>query len=245
MEPARRKLPAGFFPPFRRTALAPRFVSVEKSGASNMRRVAVVEIAGGKATIFKELPSDNSYYPVWSPDGKRIAFTLRENEVWNLATIAPDGTEFRFLRKEAQNQATLYSPCWARDKRSIFCQANIYQISLDGAVLLAQWNIEKIIPNGGISGDGRIAVSPDGKRLLLSIDMGEEHHRRDWDGPPPALWRFEIATQKTARITRKTLFGWDGCWIDNDNILFLSQPAGEKSASLYRMPINSKNLKRP
>ncbi len=211
-----------------------------------MRRVAVVEIAGGKATIFKELPSDNSYYPVWSPDGKRIAFTLRENEVWNLATIAPDGTEFRFLRKEAQNQATLYSPCWAHDGRSIFCQdmTNIYQIGLDGAVL-AQWNIEKIVPNGGMSGDGRIAVSPDTKCLLLSIDMGEEHHRRDWDGPPPALWRFEIATQKTARITRKTLFGWDGCWIDNDNILFLSQPAGEKSASLYRMPINSKNLKRP
>jgi len=80
--------------------------------------------------------------------------------------------------------------------------------------------------------------------LLLSIDMGEEHHRKDWDGPPAALWRFEIATQKAVRITRKTLFGWDGCWIDNDNILFLSQPAGEKSASLYRMPINSKNLKR-
>jgi hypothetical protein len=30
----------------------------------------------------------------------------------------------------------------------------------------------------------------------------------------------------------------------NDNILFLTQPAGEKSASLYRMSINSKNLKR-
>ncbi len=221
------------------------FVSVEKSGTSSMRRIAVVEIACGKATIFKDVPSDNSYYPVWSPDGKRIAFTLRENEVWNLATIAPDGTEFRFLKKGTQNQATLYSPCWARDERSIFCQdmTNIYQISLDGAVL-AQWNIEKIIPNGGMSGDGRIAVSPDTKCLLLSIDMGEEHHRKDWDGPPAALWRFEIATQKAVRITRKTLFGWDGCWIDNDNILFLTQPAGEKSASLYRMAINGKNLKR-
>ena len=240
-----KKIADGIFAAISPDGTRVAFVSVEKSGTSSMRRIAVVEIAGGKATIFKDVPSDNSYYPVWSPDGKRIAFTLRENEVWNLATIAPDGTEFRFLKKGTQNQATLYSPCWARDERSIFCQdmANIYQISLDGAVL-AQWNIEKIIPNGGMSGDGRIAVSPDTKCLLLSIDMGEEHHRKDWDGPPAALWRFEIATQKAVRITRKTLFGWDGCWIDNDNILFLTQPAGEKSASLYRMPINSKNLKR-
>ena len=74
--------------------------------------------------------------------------------------------------------------------------------------------------------------------------MGEEHNRKDWDGPLPALWTFEIATQKAVRVTPKKLFGWDGCWIDNDNILFLSQPAGEKSASLYRMSIDGKNLKR-
>ena len=240
-----KKIADGIFPAISPDGTRVAFVTVEKSGKSYVRHIALVEITGGKTTIFKDVPSDNSYYPVWSPDGKRIAFTLRENEIWHLATIAPDGTEFRFLKKGAQNQATLYSPCWARDEGSIFCQdmTNIYQISLDGAVL-AQWNIEKLIPNGGMSGDGRIAVSPGGKRLLLSTDMGEEHHRKDWDGPPPALWIFEIATQKAVRITPKTLFGWDGCWIDNDNILFLSQPAGEKSASLYRMSIDGKDLKR-
>jgi TolB protein len=95
-----------------------------------------------------------------------------------------------------------------------------------------------------MSGDGRITVSPDGKFLLLSIDMGEEHNRKDWDGPLPALWTLEIATQKAVRMTPKTLFGWDGCWIANDNVLFLSQATGEKSASIYRMSIDGKNLKR-
>ena len=120
---------------------------------------------------------------------------------------------------------------------------NVYQISLDGAVL-ASWNIEKVIPNGGISADGRVAVSPDSKRLLLSLDMGEENERPDWDGPPAALWTFEIATRTARRITPRTLFGWDGVWIDNENILFLSQNLGEKTASLYRMSIQSTKVKR-
>jgi TolB protein len=74
--------------------------------------------------------------------------------------------------------------------------------------------------------------------------MGEEPNRKDWDGPLPALWTFEIATQKAVRITPKSLFGWDGCWMDDDNILFLSQATGEKSASIYRISTGGKNSKR-
>jgi TolB protein len=239
-----RKVADGISPAISPDGTRVAFTTVEKTGTTYVRHIAVAEIVTGQATVFKDVPSDNINYPQWSPDGKRILFSLRNNEVWDLATIAADGTALRLLKKGMPNQPTLYSPCWARNEGSIFCQdmTNIYQISLDGSVL-AQWNIEKIIPNGGMSGDGRITVSPDGKRLLLSIDMGEEHHRKDWDGPLPALWTFEVATQKAVRITPKTLFGWDGCWIDKDNILFLNQPAGEKAASLYRMSIDGKNLK--
>jgi TolB protein len=240
-----KKIADGIFPAISPDAAQIVLTTVEKSGTTYVRHIAAVEIATGAATPFQNVPSDNVYYPQWSPDGKRIVLTLRQNEVWNLATIAPDGTDFHILKKGTQNEPTLYSPTWARDQGSIFCQdmTNIYQISLDGS-MLAQWKIEKIIPNGSMSGDGRIAVSPDGKRLLLSIDMGEEHNRKDWDGPPPALWIFDIAAQRAARITPKTLFVWDGCWIDDDKVLLLSQAAGEKSASIYRMSVNGKNLKK-
>jgi TolB protein len=149
------------------------------------------------------------------------------------------------LKPGVQGEVTRYSPIWARDGKSVFCEdmSNIYQIGLDGKVR-AQWKINKIVPEGDMSGDGRIDVSPDGKRLLLSIDMGEESGRTDWDGPLPALWAFDLQSKKATRLTQQKLFGWDGVWLDNDNVLFLSREAGEKEDSIYRVSTDGKNLKR-
>ena len=62
---AEKKIADGIFPAISPDSTRVAFVTVEKSGASYARRIAVVEIAGGKATIFKDVPSDNSYYLVW------------------------------------------------------------------------------------------------------------------------------------------------------------------------------------
>jgi len=240
-----KKIADGIFPAISPDGTRVAFNTVEKTGTTYVRHIAVVEIETGKVTVFKDVPSDNSYYPSWSTDGKRILFTLRQNELWDLGLINADGTGFRVLKKGDPKAVTRYSPIWARDGQSIFCEdmTNIYRLGLDGTVI-AQWTIKKIIPNGDMSGDGRIDVSPDEKRLLLSIDMGEESGRKDWDGPLPALWAFDLQSQKATRLTSKKLFGWDGVWIDNDDVLFLSQAAGEKEASIYRMSTNGKNLKR-
>jgi TolB protein len=121
-------------------------------------------------------------------------------------------------------------------------KGNIDRRSLDGAVI-AQWEIHKVIPNGDMSSAGRIDVSPDGQHLLLSVDMNEEPHRKGWEGPLPAVWTFDLTTQKSERLTSKKLFGWNACWLDNDTVLFLSQAVGEKQASLYRMPLSGKDRK--
>jgi TolB protein len=241
-----RKIADGIFPAISPDGTRVAFNTVEKtSDMSYVRHIAVVEVATGKLNIFKDVPSDNSYYPSWTADEKQILFTTRPHEVWDLVAINSDGTNFHALKPGVQNEVTRYSPIWARDGQSVFCEdmANVYQIGLDGAVR-AQWKIDNIVPKGDMSGDGRIDVSPDAKQLLLSIDMGEESGRKDWDGPLPALWSFDLQSQKAARLTPKKLFGWDGVWIDNNNILFLSKAAGEKKDSIYRMSVDGKNLKR-
>jgi TolB protein len=241
-----RKIADGIFPAISPDGTRIAFNTVEKtSDTTYVRHIAVVEVATGKVNVFKDVPSDNSYYPSWTADGKQILFTTRPQKAWDLAAINSDGTNFHLLKPGVQNEVTYYSPVWAHDGQSVFCQdmTNIYQIGLDGAVR-AQWKISKIVPKGDMSGDGRIDVSPDGKRLLLSIDMGEESGRKDWDGPLPALWAFDLQSQKATRLTPRKLFGWDGVWIDNDNTLFLSRAAGEKDDSIYRISADGKNLKR-
>lgn len=240
-----KKVADGIFPAISPDGARVAYTKVEKSGTTYVRHIAIVDLASNQTIVSKDVPSENVYYPTWSPDGTRILLTYREQEVWNLGIIKADGKDFHVVKKGAQKQVTLYSPIWAHDGQSIFCQdmTNVYQLKLDGTVA-AQWNIEKFIPNSSMSGDDRIDVSADGKLLLLSIEMGEEANRKDWDGPLPALWTFDIARQRAVRVTPKTLFGWDGCWMDDQNILFLSQAAGETTASIYRMSITGQNLKR-
>jgi TolB protein len=241
-----KKIADGIFPSISPDGTRVAYNTVEKtSDTTYVRHMAVVEVATGKVNVFKDVPSDNSYYPSWTGDGKQILFTTRPHEVWDLVVINSDGANFHVLRPGVKNEVTRYSPIWARDGQSVFCEdmTNIYQLGLDGAVR-AQWKIDKIVPNGDMSGDGRIDVSPDGKRLLLSIDMGEESGRKDWDGPLPALWALDLQSQKPTRLTSIKLFGWDGVWIDNDNVLFLSREPGEKDDSIYKMSADGKNLKR-
>jgi TolB protein len=231
-----KKIAEGGFPGISRDGTRIAFNTIEKTGDTYVRHIAVVDIASGKARVFKNVPSANVCNATWSPDGSRILFTLRSGELWDIGILNADGTGFRAVKKATPNEPTLYSPSWAGDGQSFFCQdmSKLYRFGLEGAVL-GQWEISKIVPNGDMSGDGRISVSPDGKRLLLSVDMGEEHQRKDWDGPPPALWSVDLDTRKGTRITPKNLFGWDGCWLDDDNVVCLSQEDGEKDPSIYRM----------
>src|SRR5437879_6818614 len=171
-----KKIADGIFPAISPDGTRVAFNTVEKtSDTTYVRHMAVVDVATDKVNVFKDVPSDNSYYPSWTADGKQILFTTRPHEVWDLVTINSDGANFHVLKPGVQNEVTRYSPIWARDGKSVCCEdmTNIYQLGLDGAVR-AQWNISKIVLKGDLSGDGRIEVTPAGKWMLLRRDESKE-----------------------------------------------------------------------
>jgi TolB protein len=62
------------------------------------RRIAVADLANGKVTILKDIPSDNCFGPVWSPDGSKLAFFIMADKEWHLGLVNADGSGFRFAK---------------------------------------------------------------------------------------------------------------------------------------------------
>lgn len=213
------------------------FNTVQATGQPSHRNIAVADLASGKVTIFQDIPSDNCMEALWSPDGSKLLFTFynKAGEM-RLGIVNADGSGFRDVLA-SQKYHSYWGAAWAADGQSLYGEdmENLYRLALDGTVL-KQWPIDKLIPRGGMSGDERMHSSPDGKTLLLDADM-DEKARKDWDGPPPAIWLMDLATEKSTRLTPKTLYARDCHWLDASDILFTGQPPGDQDQSIWRMSV--------
>ncbi|MDQ3623411.1 MAG: hypothetical protein M3463_13120, partial [Verrucomicrobiota bacterium] len=215
--------------------------TADSSDAKSLKRfIAVADLGTGKVTVFKSgIPSENSFNPVWSPHGGQLLFNIHADNDWHLGLVNADGTGFRYFKKAAPKNTSYWSACWAPAGQSVYVQDldNVYQLAFD-ATERNKWSLRTLFPDGGCSSGSRFAVSPDGKTLLMDVEMTDEVVRRkDWDGPPPALWTLDLATGKTARLTPKGFLAWSGCWLSNEEILLTTQAAGEKDASVHRLPL--------
>jgi len=208
------------------------------------RHIAIVEVANGKVTILKDIPSDNCFGPVWSPDGSKLAFSIMADGEWRLGLVNADGSGFRFVKNAGLKSEAFGAPEWARDGKSIFCHDldNFYQIDLDGNIL-KKWELSKILTDAGMNGGDRLSISPDGKTLLMDVDCVAEHERKNWDGPQPAIQKFDLASEKAVRITDKDDFVWEPFWLTSDEFLCIMQKENENEPSIYRMSLDGKNAK--
>jgi len=236
--PKPRKIARGAWPQISPDGTRLAF-NTEGPGNDTRRSVAVADVATGKVTRFQNVPSDNCYGPIWSPDGRQIAFYIYEGNEWHIGLLDADGAHFRYLWKSDKPGHTLWSAAWAPDGKSLFCEDldTLYRLALDGKVL-ARWNVAKIFPRGGLSSGSRLAPSPDGKSLLVDVDMDENVDRADWDGPPPSIWQLDLATNAAVRVTQPGQYLWEPAWINDHEILCNGLPKNAKAPSLYRLPVS-------
>jgi TolB protein len=208
------------------------------------RHIAIVDVASGKVTVLKDIPSDNCFGPVWSPDGKQLAFSIMADKAWQLGLVNADGSGFRFVKNAELRPEAFGAPEWARDGKSIFCHDldNIYQIDFDGRVL-KKWELAKILTDASMNSGDRLSISPDGNVLLMDVDCGSEHERKNWDGPQPAIEKLDLSADKAVRVTGKDDFVWEPFWLSANEFLCIIQKENENQASIYRMTLDGKNPK--
>ncbi|HUB67267.1 MAG TPA: hypothetical protein VL981_07280 [Candidatus Methylacidiphilales bacterium] len=231
-----KKLAGGQSPELSPDGAKLAYNTVQAIGQPSHRLLAVIDLASGQTTILKDIPSDNCMDPRWSPDGRRLLFDYYVNDDRWIGVVNADGTGFHNVQASEPKHRAYWAETWAADGKSFFAEdmQDLYLLDLNANVL-KKWDIEKLVPHGGMSGDMRFDASPDGKSLLMDVEM-DEKERSGWDGPPPAIWLFNLATEKATRLTPKTLYAWDCHWLDVPNsILFVSQGPDEQDASIYRM----------
>jgi TolB protein len=98
-----KKIAEGIFPAISPDGTRVPFNFVEKtSDTTYVRHIAVVEVATGKLNVFRDVPSDNSYYPTWTADGTQILFSTRKSlPPETMSKPAPaSASSFRIARLE-------------------------------------------------------------------------------------------------------------------------------------------------
>jgi TolB protein len=209
-------------------------------GANDIQRyIAVVDVSTGATKVFKGMPSNNSFGPVWSPDGSQILFEIRVTKYWRLGLIDANGNGFRFFNVPATDPGW-WSIVWAPDGKSIFCQdlEKIYRFSANGD-LMNSWEINKIVPHGDLDSSRELSVSADGNRLLVGINMDEVPSLKDWEGGPPAIWLFDLLSGKARRLTPKNTYATASCWLSDSEMLIVDASKDGKTDSIYRTSIDS------
>ena len=154
-----------------------------------------------------------------------------------------DGSGFRFL-KNAELKPEAFAPEWARDGKSIFYHDldNIYRIDLDGNVL-KKWELSKILTDASMNSSNRLSISPDGNALLMDVDCGWKHERKNWYGPKPAIEKLDLSADRAVHISGKDDYVWEPFWLTENEFLCIMQKEKENEASIYRMSLDGKNPK--
>ncbi len=165
--------------------------------------------------------SKTERFPVWSPDGRRMAF-IRDGDVW---ITAMDGSEAKKLVRP--EHGTVGSPVWSPDGTRVLVSSNASGFSQLGVVDVATGRLTPLTYAQRETYGG--SWSPDGRWITYVVGDGLGMGRQvmvtasDGSGTPRALTRG-AAVRSAAR------FSPDGRWVA------YIETTGNRTADVWKVP---------
>ncbi|MDE6135284.1 MAG: peptidase S41, partial [Muribaculaceae bacterium] len=202
--------------------------------------IFTVSAAGGTAL---RLTSQDTYeqMPVWSPDGRTIAFASDRYGNFDIFTVAADGSSDKWNRLTFNSTSEL-PEAFTPDGKSILFTASIQDPAQSALFPSGRMTELYSVPVGGgapvqiLATPARsISWAPDGKSFLYQDVKGFEdtwrkHHT---SSVTRDIWRYTPATGKHSKIIDNP--GEDLDPVDaGDEIYFLSERTPDKSINVYK-----------
>ena len=209
--------------------------------ASNVkgdRFIAVVDL-NTRRKIILNTQNNNSYGPVWSPDGTLIAYNSfdSKNAKWYIALIDSGNTRSRILTGQLENS---YVPSWFANSQNLVAQNldNVYVVNLSGDIM-SSYKIAALSKAMGASSSDRFIFTDDNKKIVFSEDVDEPGES---DGPPSAVFIYDIASKKTLRLSPKGYFA-NEVFVKGNKVLFTASKLNSPVQNVFSVDVDDKNFK--
>ena len=190
-----------------------------------------------KLTQPVNVPNDNNFGAMWSPDSYLIALSLFVNKKWVVGVVNQENSIFKYISDKLPNGA--YSPTWTWDSKRIVTHDldKIYILDLDGNIL-STYDINEIAEGNSVSSATKFLLTPDEKSIIYTAGVDED---ADFDEPPEALFRYDIAAKKNTRLTAKGIYAVYPSLRDNNIIFFAASKSMDEPWSIYSIPATGGN----
>src|SRR5690349_3638791 len=184
-------------------------------------KIWLVDRTGGAAKRLTNTPNDETS-PVFSPDGRRIAFSRLNGNDWDVFVAQADGSGE--LTRVTMMPEDDFVTAWSPDAREVIFETTrdeesltrLYKTSADRLALATALPLSQ-----SYSG----SLSPDGQRIVYNARPGAGEWRYYRGGYAGVMWIADLKTGALEKLSPGTYNGRNPRWV-GEKIFFTSDRTG-------------------